>query len=264
MVGKLLKYEFIRTRSAIALSGLGVLLVGLVGYGLSFVSPTVATFPFFLGFFLAVVFTFGIQIYLAVEFYRSSFGRRGYLTHALPVKPSTLVLTKLLYALIVCVVALAWSVGVLMISLLTAEKLGIVSWDQFWVMFDAAVGQVPWMVGFLVANVVLTVLVTMTQYYFSVAFGSESWISKAGGLGPVLVFVLSYVAFQFVALLALVIPPSVSPFTGNWSWGLPIAEMLQDSETAGVPISVVWIALLVAVFFVWRTVVSVSRKLELR
>lgn len=98
MVGKLMKYEFLRTRYPLALAaGIGLAICALA-YLLALLAPVVAMVPFVVGFVMGLIFTFAVQIYLAVDFYRSSFGRRGYFTHSLPVTGTMLVLTKLGHA----------------------------------------------------------------------------------------------------------------------------------------------------------------------
>lgn len=267
MVGKLLKHEFLRTRGPLLMAGAIAAVICLAAYGLAHISPFLANVPFFAGFAVAVVFTFGIQLYLAVDFYRSSFGRRGYFTHTLPVKGSTLVLTKVVYALLVTTVALLFSAGLLIICLLTADVLGIVGWDTFWVGLREVFGYADWFVWFMLISIAGVIIATVVQYYFAVAVGSEAWINRSGWLGPVVVFLIVYVVMQIVSLLAFVIPPSYDPILQEFSWQMPIVDLLQAESTsgyAGIPVSAFALTYVVCAVLVWRTVVSVSRKLELR
>ena len=264
MVGKLIKYEFLRTRAPLALAGAIGLAICAVGYVLALVAPVVAIVPFVVGFTMGIIFTFAVQIYLAVDFYRSSFGRRGYFTHTLPIKGTTLVLTKLGYALIATAAAMVWSVVLLLVSLASAVELGMITYAEFWAGFRDLFGAGNLFLTFMILNVVALILVTIVQYFFAVAVGSEAWINKAGGMGPVVTFLIVYVAIQLLALLALLIPPSYNPLSEAWSWSVPLIDMIRNPDNVGIPISAFWITYVLSGLLLWRTVVSVNKKLELR
>ncbi len=264
MVGKLMKHEFLRTRGPLGLAALIALLIAAVAYGLALISPVVAMFPFGVAFTIALVFAFGVQIYLAVDFYRSSFGRRGYLTHTLPVRGSALVGAKLVYAMLVTVAAVLWAMVLLLVCLATAVELGMITYELFWSGFRELFGSAPWFVWFLGLNLLALLISTIVQYYFSVAVGSEAWINRTGAMGPVITFLIVYAAFQVIAIVAFLIPPSYAPLTETWSWSLPLVDMINDPDGMGIPMSVFWISYVLSAVLVWRTVVSVGRKLELR
>jgi hypothetical protein len=264
MVGKLMKHEFLRTRGPLGLSAAIALLVCAVAYGLALISPVVATFPFGIALAISLVFTFGVQLYLAIEFYRSSFGRRGYFTHTLPVRGSTLVGTKLAYAMLVTLAAVLWTIVLLLICLATAVELRMITYDAFWSGLGDLFGTSRWFLWFLALNIVGLLISTIVQYYFSVAVGSEAWINKTGGMGPVVTFLIVYAAFQVVALVAFLLPPTFDPFTESWRWSMPLLDMIDDPEQMGIPLSVFWVSYVLSAVMIWRTVVSVGRKLELR
>lgn len=264
MVGKLMRHEFLRTRAALGLAGAIALLICGVAYALALISPVVAMVPFGIAFVISLMFTFGIQIFLAVDFYRSSYGRRGYFTHTLPVKGSTLVWAKLGYAMLASVAAVAWALVLLLVCLATAVELQLVTYEAFWAGFRETFGNTPWFVWFLVLNFLALLISTIVQYYFSAAVGSEAWINRAGAMGPVVTFIIVYAAFQVVAMLAFLIPPSYQPLTETWTWSLPLLDMLEDPDRMGIPMSVFWISYAASAVLIWRTVVSVGRKLELR
>lgn len=264
MVGKLMKHEFLRTRSVLGLSAAATLLIVVAGYGLSLFTPFVAGFPFFIGFIVSCAYVFAVQLYLAIDLYRSSFGRRGYFTHTLPIKGSTLLWTKFGYAMLVTLAAIVWTVVLLLITLATADRLGFFTFGQLRVSLDLLIGSAPWLIWFVVLNIVGLLVATLAQYYFCVTIGSEAWLNKTGGLGPVVVFVVFYFVYQIVGVLALLIPPSFLPGSSTWTWGPPMVDMINDPSSAGIPLSVFWVTYLVSALLMWRAVKSVSKKLELR
>lgn len=264
MVGKLMKYEFLRTRYPLALAaGIGLAICALA-YLLALLAPVVAMVPFVVGFVMGLIFTFAVQIYLAVDFYRSSFGRRGYFTHSLPVTGTMLVLTKLGHALLVTLAAMIWSAALLLITLSSAVELGMITYGAFWSGLRDVLGSGNWFTWFMVLNILAIILITLVQYFFSVAVGSESWINKAGALGPVVTFLIVYVAVQILSFVALLIPPSYDPLLETWSWSPPLVDMLSGSVNPGIPLSAFWVGYALSAVLLWRTVVSVNRKLELR
>lgn len=117
---------------------------------------------------------------------------------------------------------------------------------------------------------VLYLVQSIITYYFCVTLGSEAWINKLGGAGPILVWVGFYVVMQIVALISLLLPGTLV-FTGTgfaWSWDSffsPLfAGMEMDPDTAGFPVMTILVIVLMLAVLVWRSYVSVSRKIDLR
>ncbi len=264
MVRTLMKHEFVRTRSALALIGVIPLLLVLVGWALGSLSAPVGALTFGLGIVSAFALPLVVQLYLAVDLYKSTFGRRGYLTHTLPVEGRTLVLTKTLHMLLVCLATLLWSVLLLVLSGWSGETMHAWRVDDILEPLRWLWAERPGFVAFGLCTVVGLYLVSMTYYVFAVTVGSEAWINRHGGIGPVVTFVILYAATQVLGMLAFLIPPNYNLTDGSIDWSLPITHMVGDPEDAFLPISMFLIGYVIGAVLIWRSVVSVTRKLELR
>ena len=111
----LLKHEFLRTRDMLALVAGVAVLLALAGTLLAATGvPILASVGLVAG--LAAVFGLvpAAQLMLAVTYWRSSYGRTGYLTQTLPVQGSTIYWAKLLWAWLVSLVGAALSVGMVL------------------------------------------------------------------------------------------------------------------------------------------------------
>ena len=264
MVGTVMKYEFLRTRWPLA-CGWGLsLFMGLAAMAAAHIAATVAAVPMVFGLIAAVAVPFATQIYLAIHLYRTTFGRRGYFELTIPVRSSTLIATKYLWACIVSVVALGVSVLTLWLLGLAERTLGGDLLSQANAAFEHLLHHQTGLAAAGAVFILLSYLASMAQYYFCVTVGSEAWINKSGGFGPVIVFLILYVVMQVIALLMLLIPPLYDPVANTWQWVVPFTTFLGAEETPGIPIVAIIAPLIVSVALFWRALVSVSRKLELR
>lgn len=265
MGGTVIKYEFLRTWKVLAIAAGALLGLQLIAIAAAFWLPGVAVLPYFLGFALALLFPFAVQLYLAVDFHRSAFGRRGYLTHTLPVQGRTLVLATFAFALLATLAATAWAFLCLRLALVAGDELGILNWEAVRLLIEVAfddLGALGW--GMMLFVAFSTLVGPLAQYWFSVTVGAEAWINKSGGLGPVVTFLILYTAVQIASVISFAIPPSYQLETGQWDWGIPLVDLVTNPDTAGMPVALFGLLVLAAVWMLWRAVVSVERELELR
>lgn len=272
MVRTILKYEFQRTRLALALGAGAAVLFSLVSLGMQYLSLTLGGIMFIIAFVIAFAVPYVTPLYLAVHLYRTTYGRRGYLEHALPVKGQTLVLTKFLYGAAATLLSLNVTAVILAILSVQERKMGPIDeangfmiaglWDSIVTTFRES--PVATTIGIVV--LLLMLVSVWAQYVFAVTVGSEAWINKSGALGPVITMAILYVAMQVLGLIAIMIPPQFNVRTNEWAWGSPLLHMLNGTAMDGdfLPVLAFLGVIVVGAFLLRRAVVSVEQKLELR
>lgn len=264
MVGTVLKYEFLRTRWAIALGWGFTLLLALVSYGGAHISGNVAGVPMILCIIAAAALPFATMIYLGVHLYRSTFGRRGYFELTVPMNNSTLLATKFLWASLVSVVSLVVTVVTLW---LLGKSHAVLGGGALEVVTDGVATfwrEHPALVVLAVVIALLSYLSMLAQVYFVVAIGSEAWINKSGGFGPVIVYIIVYVAMQLIGLVLMLIPPIYDFLNQTWHWASPLLTNMGSDDTASLPVLAVIGPMLISAVLFWQALVSVQRRLELR
>ncbi|WP_297752133.1 hypothetical protein [uncultured Tessaracoccus sp.] len=264
MVGTVLKYEFIRTKWAIALGWGFTLLLALISYGAAHISGVVAGVPIVLGIIAVAALPFAVQLYLGIHLYRSTFGRRGYFELTVPVKNSTLIATKFLWASLVSLISLVVSaVALWLVGKADAVLGGSALEIATRAVSDALSDRPDWGVIALVVGL-LTYLSMLAQIYFAVVIGSEAWINKSGGFGPVIVYIIVYVAMQLIGLVLLLIPPTYDFIGRTWYWTPPLFTDTSADDAASLPVLLILGSILLSAVMLWQALVSVQRRLELR
>src|SRR5690625_4541204 len=111
----LLKHEFLRTRNMLALVAGVAVLLALAGTLLAATGvPVLSSVGLVAGLAAVLGLVPAAQLALAVAYWRSSYGRAGYLTQTLPVKGSTIYWAKMLWAWAVSLAGAALSIGILL------------------------------------------------------------------------------------------------------------------------------------------------------
>lgn len=217
----LLKHEFLRTKGLLGLvGGIAVLVAGsgillaLTGWPLLSMLGIAATLVVV----LALVPT--TQIILLVDFWRSSFGRMGYLTQTLPTKGSTIYLAKLIWAWVASLVAAALSVGLFLLAWpAAASGMGGSMGDAYaalregWALFTEIAPT--WGVITAVLAALALVLIWPVQYYFAASVGSQAPMNRLGMGGPVLIFLGLYVATQVLVFVSFAAVPLAIGMRGD-------------------------------------------------
>lgn len=220
MTTTLLVHEFRRTRGPLGLvAGAAALLVA-AGVLLALAPwPLVASFGAVVG-----VGAVGAMLpvaccVLAVDYWRSGYGRLGYFTHSLPVRGARIYAVRLAYGLLVSLAGTALT-AVLAIPVWMAAVFREVPEGTSLVAYLAdAVRQ--WLVGVpawaLVggpAVIVLAAWGSLVGYYFAASIGSGSRFAGLHAAGPIVVFVLLYVVAQLAAFAGIVAIPWAVGRTG--------------------------------------------------
>lgn len=269
----LLKHEWLRTRGPLATLVGVIALVGVLGSLLGASGwPLLSGLGTALGFLAAVVAVPAVQLVLAADYWRSSYGRTGYFTHSIPVRGSRIYWAKLVWAMIASVAAVLLT-GVL--ALLgwwaVARNSGATgpSWSVLSDTWAAVSAAAPaWMI---VAGLVVGLawfLIWPVFYYFSVSIGHERRLAGLGAGGPVVVFVLVYIAMQVLFLLGMIAIP-VGVATGAVPVEFVRFDLLSelgagpDASNDVMPVGFIAAMVVLAAFCLWRTARSWNHNVAL-
>lgn len=271
MKKRLFTHEWLRTRGVLGVIAAGAFALWAAGMILGAIGilPPIAIAACVIACILILPAT---SLYLAVDYWRSAYGRRGYLTHTLPVRGGTQYWVRLGYA---CLVLLgAWILTALLavgaILLFTAGEWG--TWSQLGTMIGEAMAELGATEYLLIAGWIVIILLgtyaSQIQFYFAGSFGSESLLNRFGGAGPVIAYVVLYLAQQVLSFLSLLIPLAI---TADPVTGMPrlttsgYYDMLFGAgEQMLMPLGTVVVSVVVTLALLWRTWVSWERKVALR
>lgn len=271
MVGTLIRHENLRTRGWLTVVLGAAVLLTTFGVAMEYTPWQFVRVIGFLLTLLAVGALFTVvQVGLGLDYWRSSFGRTGYFTQSLPIKGATIHWAKFLWGFIVSMITLVLNVVLAVICLLGASRTfqwGITPQNLLEEIRIIAGQTVPLDYFWMIIIVLATVTISLVQYYFAAAIGSEARINKLGIGGPILVWFGLYVALQILLLLGLFFVPvglAVSQFgypefvTTSFS-----ATFLSEENPDIIPFGFVPVLVLTTVAMCWRTVVSWNRKVSL-
>lgn len=267
-----LKHEVIRTRAMLGLAAGVALLLALAGTALAATGwPVLAQ----LGLVLLLGVVFGLlpacQLLLAVDYWRSSYGRTGYLTHTLPLPGPTLYWGKIVWAWLVSVATTLVSVGVAVASSgvlsardgATMESPAAVLREAWTALADVTSG---WDMATIVVLALTYVLMAPTQYFFAGSVGSEAPMNRLGVGGPVLVWLGLYLAIQLLTFVSFAVVPLGVGLTDGQLSLVPFRmfdEIAAGSSPDVMPVGFVPTLLLVSAACVVWTVRSWKRRVSL-
>ncbi|MDX2355932.1 hypothetical protein [Dietzia sp. PP-33] len=274
MTTTLLKHEWLRTRGQLAnLFGL-IALVGVLGSLLAAAGwPLLSQLGLALGMLAAVVAVPAVQLAMAADYWRSGYGRTGYFTHSIPVRGSRIFWVKLAWAMIVSLAAIVLTAVLALLAWWAAAResgLPSPSWSVFSDAWSTVTAVAPaWMI---VCGLLLglgSFLVWPVYYYFSVSLGHERRLAGLGAGGPVVVFVLVYVATQVLSLVGMIVLPFGVGEVDGETLGIVrfdiLSEMAAGAAASNNVMPVGFVAALAAlvVFCLWRTARSWNHKVAL-
>lgn len=265
MVSKLIKHEIKRTGRWLLIIGLGsVLGVGVLTLGGLFLPAPLGPLLGVLGVVLSIAMTFVVPLLLGLDFYRSGYQKTGYLTHAIPVKGSTIFWVKFGWASVMSVTFLVLGSALALVAGMGVQGSPSDYWEAVFAGLRIVRDFVPWwlLLGFVLFFLALPVI-GLAQHYFAAAVGSEGWINRLGFGGVVLTWFLYYVAQQIASMVGILLPLSflitdkgldyvanVLPYLGTEQPLLPLGAFVA-------------MALLAIVAVVWAKR-SFDRRVELR
>lgn len=271
MVGTLIRHESLRTRGWLTVVVGAAVLLTAVGVAMEYTPWEFVRVIGFLLTLLAVATLLPVvQVGLGLDYWRSSFSRTGYFTQALPIKGSTIHWTKFLWGFIVSTIILVMNVILAMICLLGASRafsLGITPSHLVDQISIIAAQATPFEYLIAIVVVLCLVAVTLVQYYFAAAIGSEARMNKLGIGGPILVWFILYVVLQVLLLLGLLLVPvglQLSEFGSLDFVATPFPASLMSEESPDIlPMGLVPVLVLTTAALSWRTIVSWNRKVSL-
>lgn len=270
MKKRLFTHEWLRTRSVLGIIAGGTLAIWLAGMVLATVGilPPLAIAACAIACVLLVPAT---SIYLVVDYWRSAYGRQGYLTHTLPVRGGTQYWQRLGYAVLVLTLALLLAVLLAggAILLFTAADWG--TWSNLVATLrEAFTGLGRAEVLMILGVVLLVVLGTwagQVQLYFAASFGSERLLGRFGVGGPVLAYVGLYLLLQLLGALSLLIPGAIALNAAGEPTVVTTGYyrmLFEDSAAIIMPLGVLILFAIVTAVLIWRTWYSWERKVSLR
>ena len=270
----LLKHEWLHTRGQLAtLLGL-IALIGVVG-GLLGASgwPLLSELGLFGAVIAAALAVPAVQLTLTADYWRSGYGRTGYFTHSIPVRGSRIFWAKLAWVMLASLAAIVLTLALTLLAwwAIAQRSAGpAASWSMVTEAWSTVTAAAPaWIIAAGIVVLLASVLVWPVYYFFSVSVGHERRWAGLGAGGPVVVFVMVYLATQVLALLAMIVLPVGVGRTGGEMLGLVRFDMISEL-TAGaaasndvMPIGFVASLVALAGFCLWRTARSWNRNVAL-
>lgn len=274
MNATLLKHEVIRTRGfllTIAGAGLGL---GALGSALAITGwPVLSQFGLVLGAIGAFGLLPAMQLALAVDYWRSGYGRIGYFTQTLPLRGSRIYGAKLAWAGVVVLLGLLATLAVwFLVMLASAQTMFGMAPGALLALIgevlSAAFEAAPWLVA-LGAPLTLLLLYgfNTVTYYAAASLGSERWLQRLSWGGPVVVWFVLSTAVQIVLFIGILAIPFGLGVNAAGDFGFVPADllgaMIDDTELQLMPIGFVPALLVVVPLMIWRTVHSWNHKVAL-
>lgn len=148
------------------------------------------------------------SVFIVMHFYKTMSGEQGYLTHTLPVKTSTIIISKLLNAVMWQVLTAGFvflSFAVLIMGHATLDDFRII-WDELAVLFAEYPEIQHYFTLYMVETVIimlLSLLHTPLMFYASIAVGHLFHKHKVGG--AVLAYIAIYMVNQIVGTISLAV-----------------------------------------------------------
>lgn len=209
----LLAHEWRRTRGMLGgITGIAVLLQ-ILGVVMSLIPvEAIQTIGVLLMFFVAAGYLTVVLLALAVEYWRSAYGRQGYFTHTIPARGSAQYGVRLLYGAFVVVAALVVNALLLATPLVVAvsheKPVGVGLFAYVVGLGREGLSALPaWAWLLIVAALVIASWMYLVQYYFAASIGSSGRLASLGVGGPILVWVVLYLVQQALTFVSIVAVP---------------------------------------------------------
>ncbi|WP_316670306.1 hypothetical protein [uncultured Propionibacterium sp.] len=257
-------------RGCLAIIGLGVL-TGLLFTGLGMLPvPILGAFSAQLAMLVFGALPVVVLVYLGVAYWRTMYGRRGYLTFALPVRGRTIFAAKLVHGCIwagICaaVAVLGLVFRAWMITVPGGGSLGDLL-DRISEYSRAIGARMFW--GLIVLSVV-SAICTIVECAAVLSIGAQSRWNHLGFGAPVIGFVLLEVVNQVLAVIAMFVIPIGVDLSDQrivvQNVAAPLLDAIRaDAEPGVIGIGSVFVGPVLAVLLGWWAVRAIERHTSLR
>lgn len=273
MTTTLLAHEFRRTGGTLASVLGGAALVVLVGSLLALTDwPLLATLGVVAGFAAVAVLLPILCLALGIEYWRSAYGRSGYLTHSLPVAGSRIYAVRLLHGLIVSVVGTVVA-GLLLLPLLAASVAHEAPTGTSALSYVLDTGRQglsavnPLVVVAVVVAVVLAAWGGLVCFYFAASIGSGPRLARLGPAGPIVAYLLLYLVLQVLFFLGIVALPYGAYLDGGVLRVVPMDLWSSGGSNSGsdpMPVGFLPVVAVSGLVLIWWTARSWNRGVSLR
>lgn len=267
-MARLIAHEWHRTRGLLSLIfGIAVAVALMSAVMMKLNIPGISVMGLVTGMLSFTVLLAAVQIALGVDYWFANYRRTGYFTQTLPIKGSTQYWAKLLYGIMVCLVALVFAVAGFALWVWASETMSGLSFDllnELWGQLRPQLGWEVWVIGIvMVASIAFGLLV---QLFFVASIGSEEPLNRLGLGGPVVVYVIYYFVVQFVTLISIFAIPFGVSNRADGTIGLVRENFLAgfpNVTAEAMPIGFIPVSVLIYIFLIWRTAYSWNRKVSL-
>mgnify|MGYP001323075599 CR=1 FL=1 len=260
MTTTILRHELIRTkRPLLVILGIAVVLIAL--------ADLLGLFVGVIGLVFAIMLTFtvvpAVQLFFAIDFYRSSYGSGALLTHSLPVRGRKLFWTKMLFAFLVTVLVSILTLIVLLLQGQLVLSMGG-GLAEAYRELQLALRQLSALWLFLLVSAAWMVVIPLASMFSSVVIGSGGWARRLSIGGPIIVFMGYYVLMQILGFVSFFIPPVVDIATGEVHGVSMFQSAMSSPDAPLLPLSIVFIhILIIAGLLIWASR-DMDKKVELR
>lgn len=279
MITTLLKHEFIRTRGMLAaIVGIGTLLTAVATVMTATGWMVISHLGAALAFFAVSVLVPAIQVGLAFDFWFSSFRRTGYFTQTLPIKGSTIYWSKTLWGSLVTLAGLVVS-GLLFALFWVAFGPNLTLSRNVFADAGSLFALIPtWLTVSMAVFLLVSCLGWLVQLYFAATIGSNKALGRLSIGGPIIVYMVMYVAGQVIVLAGMFLIPLglsvsssgvefiVAPWFSDLATQFELTSDMNGQGMTGsgiVPLGFIPPLVLIFVVSIWWSVRNWNRKVAL-
>lgn len=238
MLGKLLKHEFHATGKILPISYLGVVVLFLVGwmFKLIFKDILAATIIPIILLVLGTIFLFIFTyVVIIMRFYRSMYGREGYLTQTLPVSKSALLSSRI-------IVFVTWLIATTIVVLFACAGIAFLALDadpkQFFEIIQTLYGTSPTMFLYLLVAMIASTLLFAFEVFFSISLANTSKFLKNNIAFSVVFLLITYIIVELFGVVAMLFIPLtivIDPITGGATWSThTMFEEMKNAIVEGI------------------------------
>ena len=290
MLGKLIKHEWKNVSKVGGIMLLAMLVVTVIGCfmlqmpwmqelymggeNLSEMQSLAITFMLVISvivyIFMLVGLTYGILIFLGVNFYKSMYSAQGYLAHTLPVTPNQLLFSKTLIAGI-WYLLIEISVVISMVALILSFAAGLMGYGD--ISFGEAFGSVISELGMVLESefagtaihfiVIMVLMLLISPFYALIMIFGGLTIGQLSKKYKALLGVLAYFGLSFINMMVQMVVQMC------YTIGL-VGVSMQDPSAVGEMsmlgmydvMVVVWVVMAAIVYFVSHFILSKKLNLD--